>query len=189
MPSELVGKLRYFSDWLPEQEARELFETFLDTLPWKQRTIRMFGKEVLEPRLCCWVGDPGANYKYSGRTNTPMNWTKELSQLRHRLQEEFSIPVNSVLANLYRDGADSMGWHSDNEPELGVEATIFSVSLGGERRFWLKHKQYDTYRTSLEHGSLLVMSGDLQLQWKHSIPKETKTTNPRINLTFRNVLS
>lgn len=149
----------------------------------------MFGREVDSPRLSAWIGDAGAVYRYSGADFTPCPWNHALSVLRVRLQEELGVPFNSVLANLYRDGRDAMGWHSDDEPELGPRPVIASVSLGGVRRFALKHRRDAALKGVLElpHGSLLVMSGDTQRLYRHALPRTSRVVAPRINLTFRQV--
>ena len=147
----------------------------------------MFGKVIPEPRLSAWIGDPTATYSYSGRTHQPENWSPSLATLRVRLEKLVDCPLNSVLANFYRTEKDSMGWHADDERELGDSPTIVSISLGESRRFWLKHATADTQRLELGHGSLLVMRGSTQHHWKHCVPKETSHREPRINLTFRHV--
>ena len=160
----------------------------MQDLPWEQQTIRMFGRDILEPRLSVWIGDSAATYRYSGRTHEPVEWPERLDALRKHLEREVGQPFNSVLANLYRDESDSMGWHADSERELGDNPIIASVSLGETRRFWLKHKDAEPVRLALRHGSLLLMTGTTQHHWKHSVPKETSSRDPRINLTFRNIV-
>ena len=180
-------QLVYRPAWLPVREADALFDDVRQTLPWSVHRIRLFGREVDSPRLSAWIGDADAVYRYSGADFTPHPWTAALSGLRLRLQDELGTPFNSVLANLYRDGRDAMGWHSDDEPELGPEPVIASVSLGGVRRFLLKHRQDAALRSALElpHGSLLVMAGKTQRHYRHALPRTAKPVAPRINLTFR----
>lgn len=181
------GELLYWPDWLTDGDARALFDE-LSALPlWGQREIKLFGKAVAEPRLAFWMGDADAIYTYSGRINLPEPWAPALASIRARLGDELAIDFNSVLANLYRDERDSMGWHSDDERALGRNPTIASLSLGASRRFWLKHATAPTLRLHLEHGSLLVMRGSTQHHWKHCVPKETKPRASRINLTFRRI--
>lgn len=174
-------------DWLAGEATDRLFDDLRDTLPWSVHRIRMFGRSVDSPRLSAWIGDTGAVYRYSGTDFAPHPWNAALAALRTRLQEELDVPFNSVLANLYRDGRDAMGWHSDDEPELGPRPVIASVSLGGVRRFALKHRQDAALGRTLElpHGSLLVMAGDTQRFYRHALPRTAKPVAPRINLTFR----
>jgi alkylated DNA repair dioxygenase AlkB len=157
-----------------------------DQLAWEQRTITLFGKTHLQPRLVAWYGDRGARYRYSRQTLEPMPWVEPLSDIRQRCEAYASAPFNGVLCNLYRDGEDAMGWHADNEPELGEQPTIASVSLGVPRRFDLRHRATGvTIRTELPHGSLLIMSGRTQENWLHQIPRSKRVSGLRINLTFR----
>jgi alkylated DNA repair dioxygenase AlkB len=181
--------LTYTSGWLRETEATALLHHLLQTLNWQQQPIRMFGKMVMQPRLTAWYGHHGASYTYSGLRHDPLPFTPELEQLRARLQLETGLTFNSVLCNLYRNGTDSMGWHSDNEPELGPAPVIASVSLGQPRRFLLRHKQnpHCKHTLLLESGSLLLMHGHTQAFWQHSLPKSKTANNQRINLTFRHI--
>ena len=179
------GELLYWPEWLSTAEANQYFSELSALLPWQKKSLKLFGKVVAEPRLSAWIGDSGAVYSYSGRSHQPEPWPAILATLRVRLQELVGQPLNSVLANLYRDEQDSMGWHADNEAELGDAPTIVSLSLGETRRFWLKHPSADTVRLTLGNGSLLVMRGSTQHHWKHCVPKESSHRAPRINLTFR----
>jgi alkylated DNA repair dioxygenase AlkB len=142
-------------NFIPGPDADQLFDALMQNLPWQQKQIRMFGKWIDMPRLTCWVGDPGCSYTYSGLTESPFAWTAELLEIRQILLEQASIICNSVLANLYRNGQDSMGWHSDDEKELGPQPVIASISLGAERRFDLRHKLIPDLKRSLNlpHGS------------------------------------
>jgi alkylated DNA repair dioxygenase AlkB len=166
-----------------------LFEALHRETPWEQHRLRIFGRDVGSPRLSCWVGDEGTAYKYSGTLFEPHAWTPTLAALRDELAERFDLRFNSVLANLYRDGRDSMGWHSDDEPELGREPLIASVSFGVERRF--RFRSRETKRVvlaiDLASGSLLVMRGATQRLYHHDLPK-TARAGARINLTFREVI-
>jgi len=146
----------------------------------------MFGRVVDSPRLSAWIGDEDAVYRYSGTRFVPRPWTPELLALRDRVAAACGVPFNSVLANLYRDGADRMGWHSDDEPELGPRPVIASVSLGAERTFRFRAKAGgETVAIELPHGSLLTMAGDTQRLYRHELPARKRVTGPRINLTFR----
>lgn len=177
-----------YADIMPHPE--ELMLMLLNETPWKQESIRMFGKYVPQPRLTAWYGDTDAVYTYSGLTNHPLLWNETLLLIRN-LAEAFSgQSFNSVLLNLYRNGDDYMGYHSDDESELGENPVIASVSLGATRRF-LFREQASGRRLSVDlpGNSLLLMKGDLQHKWKHSLPKTARQVAPRINLTFRKVLA
>lgn len=187
-PIELPdASLRLDPAWLAADEADMLFAALHAGVPWEVHRIRMFGRTVDSPRLSCWIGDPEATYRYSGTRFEPRPWLPALQALRDRLAAELGVPFNSVLANLYRDGRDAMGWHSDDEPELGPKPVIASVSLGGERRFVLKHRREPARRLALPlvHGSLLVMAGETQRHWRHALPRTARPVTARINLTFR----
>lgn len=181
--------LELYESWLEPALSVSLFAQLLHEIPWEERTIRMFGKEVREPRLVAWVGEPEAVYTYSGRRNLPRPFTPGLTRLRAQLERELSLPFNAVLCNLYRDGRDSMGLHSDAEPELGPEPVVASLSLGATRRFRLlaKRAACPSCELALAGGSLLVMRGSTQRHYRHGIPKELRVRAPRINLTFRQV--
>jgi alkylated DNA repair dioxygenase AlkB len=177
----------YSDDFLSPDEADHYWQQLRTTLAWRQDRIRLFGRDVVIPRLQCWYGEPGLSYRYSGLSMTTRPWTDALNQLRHRIEQHCGHRFNAVLANLYRDGQDSVGWHADNEPELGTNPTIASLSLGQPRSFKLRrnddHRQQHTIE--LQQGSLLLMSGSTQHHWQHCLPKRTRITEPRINLTFR----
>jgi alkylated DNA repair dioxygenase AlkB len=167
-----------------------MLDALVAGLAWEQHRLRLFGRERLTPRLCAWYGDAGARYGYSGQTLEPLPWTTPLADLRQRLQAAVGCAFNSVLANLYRDGADGMGWHSDDEASLGPQPVIASLSLGATRRFVLRHRcrrELQTLSLPLEHGALLVMAADTQRHWHHAVPKTRQPVGPRINLTFRHV--
>nr|WP_283256113.1 alpha-ketoglutarate-dependent dioxygenase AlkB [Dyella humicola] len=185
------AELSLWSPWLASAEADELFADLLATIAWEIHRIRIYGREVESPRLSCWIGDPDATYVYSRTRFEPHPWTPALTALRARVEEACATRFNSVLANLYRNGQDSMGWHSDNEPELGAQPVIASLSLGAERRFRLRAKRGEGKRqvhvVELGHGSLLRMAGDTQHLYVHDLPKTTSAVGPRINLTFRQV--
>lgn len=168
-----------------------LLEYCLQKLPWRQDDIVIAGRTIPIPRLQNWFGDSDMQYSYSGITLQPLPWTEELLEIRGRVESLCGSHFNSVLANYYRDGKDSVGWHSDDEQELGKQPIIASVSFGVTRVFELKHvrnRAHKTLRLSLHHGSALIMGGDTQRQWRHQIPKKKGVTLPRINLTFRNII-
>lgn len=176
------GCLKYEATFLAPERANSLFTKLRDTIPWHGEGSR--GR--LFPRLVAWYADPGVVYTYSGITHTSSPWTPELLEIRARIEQATEAGFNSVLLNFYRDGRDSMGFHADDEPELGQNPVIASVSLGVARRFVLKHNRtVEKHEIVLEHGSLLVMGGTCQHFWKHAIPKTAKVVGPRINLTFR----
>lgn len=174
----------YFLGWLGSDQADRLLDHLTATLPWEQQELRMYGRTVPVPRLTCWVGD--AAYTYSGISNAPTPWTPELADLRDRLRAATGASFNSVLCNLYRDGQDSVGWHSDDEPELGARPTIASLSLGATRTFKMRHEATrEVVDFELAHGDLLVMRDESQSDWRHSVPRRARVDEPRLNLTFR----
>lgn len=187
------AELAIIEDWLAPSEADALLARLLETIPWENHRIRLFGREVASPRLSCWIGDPGAHYVYSGTRFEPRPWTDELADLRRRVEAACGASFNSVLANLYRGGNDAMGWHSDDEPELGARPVIASLSLGEARRFLFRPKRRDDRgvrapsELRLAHGSLLRMAGDTQALYQHALPRMARVTAPRINLTFRRI--
>lgn len=176
--------------WLSADEADGLFDALMAQVAWETHRIRMFGRMVDSPRLSCWIGDPGASYVYSRVRFEPRPWPAALAALRPRIDAAAGVAMNSVLANLYRDGRDAMGWHSDDEPELGPRPVIASLSLGGTRRFAFRHRHDPARKATIElpHGSLLLMAGDTQAEWKHALPRTGKPVPARINLTFRRIL-
>jgi alkylated DNA repair dioxygenase AlkB len=179
-----------FPRWLSKEAARASFDALLREVPFAQRAIHVFGREVLQPRLVAWVGEPDAVYRYSGTTHLPEPFGPALRALRDSVGREAGEHYNSVLCNLYRDGKDAMGMHSDREPELGPAPVIASLSLGAARRFQLRHRKGKGHRQLdllLEDGSLLIMRGTIQQYYRHGIPREPAVTEPRINLTFRRI--
>lgn len=176
--------------WLSPTHADALFAALHAAIPWEIHRIRLFGRQVDSPRLSCWIGDADAAYTYSGVRFEPRPWPPALLPIRARLARELDVDFNSVLANLYRDGRDSMGWHSDAEAELGPRPVIASLSLGAVRRFVLKSRADPALKHALElpHGSLLLMRGDTQRHYRHALPRTARPVGPRINLTFRRVV-
>lgn len=168
----------------------DLFGALLQTISWEQHFVRLFGKSVPCPRLSAWYGDAGAAYAYSGTNYEPKAWTRELSAVRRRLEDAAGCSFNSVLLNRYRSGQDSMGWHADDEPELGGQPIIASVSVGARRkmRFRLKSDHRVTHDQWLDSGSLLIMAGETQHLWQHALPKTRRVDGERINLTFRRIV-
>ncbi|QGX38834.1 alpha-ketoglutarate-dependent dioxygenase AlkB [Permianibacter aggregans] len=168
----------------------ELRQRLVDELHWQQTPIRIYGREVMQPRLTAWYGDADAAYRYSGVTHEPLPWHPLLWDIKALVEQYSASTFNSVLCNYYRSGQDSMGWHSDNEPELGPEPVIASLSFGAARRFLLQHKKDKSlqWQCSLGEGDLLLMRGATQRFYRHSVPKTAKTTDLRINLTFRRII-
>jgi alkylated DNA repair dioxygenase AlkB len=180
--------IEYYENFLSTAKADSLFLTFCQTLKWTQGYIQLFGLKA-EPRLSCWYGDIGAIYTYSQKKMSPLPWTRELYIVKCEIEEKTGYTFNSALCNLYRNGNDSMGWHSDDEPELGKNPVIASLSLGATRKIVYKHKLNKKLKHELElkNGSLLIMKGSCQHEWLHQIPKQPKIIIPRINITFRKV--
>jgi alkylated DNA repair dioxygenase AlkB len=185
------GAYLELDEWFldPTAAGRVLASLLID-VHWEARAIRLFGREVMQPRLVSFVGDPDAAYTYSGVRNEPRSWTSELTALRERLDAVHALSFNAVLCNLYRDGRDAMGMHSDAEPELGPEPVVASISLGATRRFQLRHKRgaaHGKLDLDLRSGSLLIMRGTTQRHYRHGVPRVPGLAEPRINLTFRGV--
>ncbi len=188
---EVNGDLIIIPDFLSTLDAEELYQLFMKKIKWTQSEVFVYGKKHLEPRLTAWYGDEGAVYSYAKKKLVPEQWFSELVKLKKDVERMIpGTTFNSVLMNLYRDGNDKMGWHADNEKELGLNPVIASLSLGATRFFDLKHKQDSAqkFRYELKSGMLLIMSGKLQENWLHQIPQQRKVHQPRINLTFRKVV-
>ncbi|WP_045767906.1 alpha-ketoglutarate-dependent dioxygenase AlkB family protein [Xanthomonas albilineans] len=181
--------IRWLPDWLAPAQAALLFAQLRAEVSWEVHRIRLFGLMVDSPRLSCWIGDPEASYRYSGTRFAPHPWPSVLLPLRERLTAETGVDFNSVLANRYRNGCDAMGWHSDDEKELGPNPLIASLSLGASRRFVLRHRSEPTLRRALElsSGGLLLMGGDTQRLYRHALPRTARPVGERINLTFRTI--
>ena len=193
MKNEIVAhndlKIRIEDNFFNPIDSDELLTKLISKLPWESMVIKMFGRETKIPRLQCWIGDEGCNYKYSGKKLNRQSWTKDLTMIREKIYKEFKIDFNSVLVNYYRDGKDSMGWHSDDEKELGHNPTIASISFGSERDLVFKNKiSKETLSIAQVHGCLILIDGKTQKNWQHSIKKTRKVIGPRINLTFRNII-
>ena len=180
--------LQLFPECFGAEESALILDRLLSEIRWQQDYLRFYGKEVAIPRLTSWYGDSGKNYTYSHLTMTPHPWTELLLMIKTRAEALSGAEYNSVLLNLYRSGADGVSWHQDNEPELGDEPVIASVSFGATRIFQLKHltrKDFPRVEIPLFDGSLLVMRGPTQRCWQHKISKTRKAVGPRVNLTFR----
>ena len=182
IPSGGPACVRYVAGWLEDDER--WMASLVDMIAWEQPTVTVFGRQHPTPRLTAWYGD--AAYSYSGITHPPAPFPAPLAEIRERLATTTGVRFNSCLANLYRDGSDSMGAHADNEPELGQEPTIASVSLGARRRFVMTRvDSRERASWSLGRGDLLVMSGESQRDYRHAVPKTSVRVGPRLNLTFR----
>ncbi|MFC7774013.1 alpha-ketoglutarate-dependent dioxygenase AlkB family protein [Flavobacterium sp. GCM10027622] len=180
------AEIEYFPHFLDRSVANDLFQKVLQETPWQQDDIIVFGKTHPQPRLTCLYGNEGKPYGYSNIVMNPHQWTPTMMYIKEEVEKTADVNFTTVLANYYRDGQDSNGWHADNEKELGRNPIIASVSFGTERTFQLKHNTKDIkQQIVLQHGSLLIMKGSTQHFWKHQIPKTKKEIGPRINLTFR----
>jgi alkylated DNA repair dioxygenase AlkB len=183
--------VRFMPGFYDAATAARHFQSLQHDIAWRQDTIVLWGKPHLQPRLSAWYGDANSRYSYSGIALEPLPWTDTLRQIKHDIEQASGHCFNSVLLNLYRNERDSMGWHSDNEPELGLEPVIASLSLGETRTFKLRHrtrKNEKTVSIALTDGSLLLMAGPTQRFWRHAVEKESAQRGTRINLTFRRIL-
>ena len=187
----IENEVLLYPHFLDEQQADLYLQTFLTEISWQKETVMMYGRAVEVPRLVAWYGDAGRVYRYSNVDHEPQPWTASLLQLKQAVENKVGSEFNSVLLNQYRDGNDSVAWHSDDEAELGNQPVIASISLGAEREFQFRRKDNPEEKVSLNlpHGSLLLMSGQCQHDWVHQLPKRRGVKQPRINLTFRFIRS
>ena len=186
------GELLLIPELFSHQESERLLHELLAGVRWDQKVIRIYGREVASPRLTAWYGDPGAVYAYSGITLDPLPWIRPIAEVKQRIEAQAGCIFNGVLVNQYRDGLDSMGWHSDDERELGEEPVIGSVSFGADRRFLLRHrerKDLEVLEFPLGGGAGLVMRGATQSHWGHQVPKTGGKGGIRVNLTYRRILT
>ena len=206
------GALRLYPRLFSAEESKRYLDVLKEEVDWKSERITLFGRSIALPRMTAWFGDAGMRYTYSGISVQPVGWTRTLLQIRARIEEVTTSTFNSVLLNYYRDGRDSVSWHSDDEPELGSDPVIGSVSFGSERPFYLRHKAARAASPQpiqepvrepapkggqgrlkltlcLPNGSYLEMGAGIQRNWTHQLPKRPKLTEERINLTFRRILS
>jgi len=187
----LDGDITLYPNALNATTASHLYQQLHQEIHWRQETLTLYGKQHLCPRLQSWIGEPDASYRYSGKTFTPEPWTPTTGLLTQQLNQQLNQQFNAVLANLYRSGQDSMGWHSDDEPELGLNPVVASLSLGAVRDFSVR-KVGDSRRfmtLALPHGSLLIMNAGMQQRWQHALPKRARVSTARINLTFRRIVN
>lgn len=180
------GEYLFFPDFFSKSESDLFLQKLKDEIEWKQESMNMYGKQVDFPRLTAWYGNNDKPYSFSGITLQPKIWTKELLEIKGKIEPLSNVQFNSVLLNRYRSGNDSISWHTDAEKELGQNPVIASVNFGATRKFQLRHiKTKEKVEIELTHGSLLIMQGELQHFWQHQVPKTSKIVNERINLTFR----
>lgn len=183
------GIATYHGSILTDAHAWNYYATLMSTVPWKHDEVVIFGKHIVTAREVAWYGDPGLAYTYSGSTKQPLPWTKALLDLKSLAEQHTGLTFNSCLLNLYHDGSEGMGWHSDDEKTIAKDSGIASLSFGAERSFAFRHKQTkETVSLLLEHGSLLLMAGSTQAHWHHRLPPTKKVSTSRINLTFRTLL-
>lgn len=182
------GEVIYYPNFFSTEESTIMLERLLNEITWKQEVISMYGKKINIPRLTAWYGDPNKAYSYSGIPMDPNPWIELLLSIKQKIESIADVAFNSVLLNMYRDGKDGVSWHSDDEKELGDNPTIASVSFGATRTFKLRHIEDNSLVRSVElqHGRLIIMKGETQHKWEHSVPKTAvNALRPRINLTFR----
>ena len=185
------GEVFYYPHFFTLTESDHYFNALQQEIQWKQEPIKIFGKDMMQPRLTAWYGDADKPYSYSGITMQPLPWTNTLQQIKTAIEKLAGVRFTNALLNYYRDGKDSMGWHRDNEKELGINPVIGSVSFGAARVFRLRYYDKKELVRSIEltHGSFLLMRGETQHYWEHQIPKTNSMIGGRINLTFRELKS
>ena len=180
------GEYIYVRKFFSNDQSDWYFKTLLKEVNWKQEAVNMYGKTVNVPRLTAWYGDSDRPYSFSGIALKPESWIQPLLEIKQQVEAKAGVVFNSVLLNLYRDGNDSISWHTDAEKELGKNPIIASVNFGATRKFQLRHDETnENIVLNLSHGSLLIMQGELQHYWKHQVPKTKQVVKERINLTFR----
>ncbi|HEU5445525.1 MAG TPA: alpha-ketoglutarate-dependent dioxygenase AlkB [Nitrososphaeraceae archaeon] len=186
----IEGAAYYYGKIFTFDEANEYFHSLLQNIPWKNDEVIVFGKHIVTKRKIAWYGDSDYVYIYSNTEKKALPWTSKLTKLKQIVENLSNTKFNSCLLNLYHDGNEGMGWHSDDEKSIEEHSTIASVSFGAERKFSFKNKQSNKIISILlEHGSLLLMMGQTQKNWLHSLPKSKNITLPRINLTFRRMVT
>jgi len=180
------GEYIFYPNFFSKTESDLLLKDLRNNIVWKQESMNMYGKKIDFPRLTAWYGNNDKPYSFSGITLQPLPWTIEILTIKNKIEPIAKIVFNSVLLNLYRDGNDSISWHTDAEKELGLNPVIASVNFGATRKFQLRNiKTKEKLEIELTHGSLLIMQGELQHFWQHQVPKTSKPVGERINLTFR----
>ena len=180
------GAYIYIPNYFDSELSKAYFKNFLDDIQWRQEEMKIYGRLIKFPRLTSWYGDSNKPYTFSGITLNPNEWTNHLLEIKNKIELQFELSFNSVLLNIYRNGSDSISWHTDAEKELGQNPVIASVNFRATRNFQLRHRDTkERIDINLENGSLLIMRGELQHYWQHQIPKTKKDIGQRINLTFR----
>ncbi len=180
------GELYLVNDFYSTNEAQIIFDELLQNIDWQQEKLFIYGRTVKVPRLMCWFGDKNTTYHYSGVTHQPYPWSEQLLSIKQKIESFYPCSFNSVMANLYQNGSDSMGCHADDEKELGKNPLIASLNFGEQRLIKFRHnKSKKVIDLLLSHGDLLIMAGETQHYWKHEIPKTKTIKTERINLTFR----
>lgn len=184
------GEVFYYGPVFTQEQSDAYLQTLLEKIEWKPDEAKLFGKHFITARKVAWYGDDVFSYTYSGSTKQALLWTEELLELKMIVETISGTRFNSCLLNLYHNGQEGMAYHSDDEKALGKNTTIASLTFGAVRKFLFKHKTKDSkVSLLLENGSLLIMKGDTQTHWLHRLPLTTKVTRPRINLTFRTIIS
>jgi alkylated DNA repair dioxygenase AlkB len=183
------GVVQYYGKIISIEKGNQYMDALLNGIEWKNDEVVIYGKRIVTKRKMAWYGDRPFEYKYSNISRTALVWTEELIALKAIVESHTAETYNSCLLNLYHDGNEGMGWHSDDEKDLKKDGAIASFSLGADRKFAFKHKSdKQTLNVILEHGSILLMKGEVQSHWLHSLPKSTRVLKPRINLTFRTIV-
>jgi alkylated DNA repair dioxygenase AlkB len=183
------GVVQYYGKIISIEKGNQYMDALLNGIEWKNDEVVIYGKRIVTKRKMAWYGDRPFEYKYSNISRTALVWTEELIALKAIVESHTAETYNSCLLNLYHDGTEGMGWHSDDEKDLKKDGAIASFSLGADRKFAFKHKSdKQTLNVILEHGSILLMKGEVQSHWLHSLPKSTRVLKPRINLTFRTIV-
>jgi len=183
------GTVNYYGAVMSLTEANHYLQVLLNTIEWKNDEAVIFGKHIITKRKVAWYGEQPFNYTYSNTTKQALPWTDELLKLKTIIEEQSGETFNSCLLNLYHDGSESMAWHSDAEKDLKKNAAIASVSFGAERRFAFKNKHTkEVVSVILQHGSLLIMKDETQINWLHRLPPVKGVNSPRVNLTFRTIV-
>ena len=183
--------VEYIENFFDFDQSQLYMKHLTNDIKWKREKIRMWGKEIVTKKRIAWYADEGKSYTYSGSTFYPVQWNEVLLEIKKQVEQHIRFQFNSVLLNEYKSGEVGMGWHSDDEKELGIDPIIASLSFGANRDFIFKHKtdkSFEKIKIHLKSGSLLIMSGSTQHYWKHSLPKRLKVRDPRVNLTFRKIL-
>ena len=184
------GIVLYYEKIIADEEVIELYQSLLNNIQWENERVIMFGKEIITKRKVAFYSDPSISYRYASKTKIGLPWTSTLIIIKNRVESITKESYNACLLNLYHNGEESMGWHSDNEKEIIANSSIASLSLGAKRKFSFKHKiSKETVSIELENGSLLEMKGSVQAHWWHALIKSKKVTDARINLTFRQMLT